>query len=139
MLRLLTLVCLWVSASAFVLPQQRTVGFVAKVPSGPAAPMPPASSSSTQLFESKEGGGSSLPFWLDPGTKGGAVVLTIVLFVVPLIVYNVLVGLGYDEIQTGQTIGIGFTILATLGWVSTYLFRVVTKDMTYVSVVSSSG
>lgn len=38
---------------------------------------------------------------------------------------------GFDEIETGKWIGIGFTVLATLGWVSTYLFRVATKDMTY--------
>lgn len=72
-----------------------------------------------------------LPFIFDPNTKGGAVFLSLVLFIVPIIVYNILVSMGYDEIQTGQTIGIGFTVFATLAWVSTYLFRVVTKDMTY--------
>jgi Protein of unknown function (DUF3007) len=74
-----------------------------------------------------------LPFWLDPGTKGGAVVLTFVLFFGPVAVYAFLTNvLGYDEIETGKVIGIGFTVVATLAWVSTYIFRVATKDMTYV-------
>ena len=79
-------------------------------------------------------GKSKLPFFLDPGTKGGAVFLSLVLFIVPIIFYNIVVTFfGVDEIEAGKWIGIGFTILATLGWVSTYLFRVATKDMTYVS------
>jgi hypothetical protein len=77
---------------------------------------------------------SSLPIWFDPGTKGGAVFLSLVLFVVPIIGYNILTGpMGYDEIETGKWIGVGFTSLILFGWVSTYLFRVATKDMTYVS------
>jgi hypothetical protein len=79
---------------------------------------------------------SKVPFWLDPGTKGGAVVLTIVLFVVPILFYMFVTGvLGFDEIEAGKWIGIGFTVVATLAWVSTYLFRVATKDMTYVSSI----
>ena len=78
---------------------------------------------------------NKLPFWLDPGTKGGAVVLTIVLFVVPLLVYQFVTNVfGFDEIEAGKWIGIGFTLVAMLGWVSTYIFRVATKDMTYVSI-----
>lgn len=60
-------------------------------------------------------------------------VWSIILFVIPLIVYNVAVSVFQaDETQTGIFIGVGFTVLATLGWSSTYLFRVATKDMTYV-------
>lgn len=75
------------------------------------------------------------PFFLDPGTKGGALFYMFALFVVPYLVYQVLVASGMDEIQTGIVIGVGFTILSTLIWSSTYLFRVATKDMTYVSPV----
>jgi Protein of unknown function (DUF3007) len=72
------------------------------------------------------------PFFLDPGTKGGALFYMTALFVIPYLVYQVLVASGMDEIQTGIVIGVGFTILSTLIWSSTYLFRVATKDMTYV-------
>jgi hypothetical protein len=76
----------------------------------------------------------TFPFgWiLEP--RGGAVFLSLVLFVVPIIGFNIVTGpMGYDEIEAGKWIGVGFTTLILLGWVSTYLFRVATKDMTYVS------
>jgi len=79
---------------------------------------------------------SKLPFWLDPNTKGGALVLMVALFVIPYLGYQFLVNaLGYDEIDAGIGVGMGFTVLSTLAWMSTYLFRVATKDMTYVSGV----
>ena len=78
---------------------------------------------------------SNMPFWLDIGTKGGAVFWSLVLFVVPILGYNILVsGLGFDELETGKWIGVGFTAIALLAWSSTYLFRVATKDMTYVRI-----
>lgn len=96
------------------------------------------SSSSTSLsmssdLDSKNEKGK-LPFIFDPNTKGGAVFLSIVLFVIPFIIYNVAVGVfGFDGLEAGKWIGVGFTVLATFGWVGTYVFRVATKDMTYVS------
>lgn len=81
---------------------------------------------------------SDLPMLLDPGTKGGALFLSLVLFIIPIIVYEVAtLGLGFDGIETGKWIGVGFTVLTTVLWVGTYIFRVATKDMTYVSVVNS--
>lgn len=83
---------------------------------------------------SGESKSSNLPFWLDIGTKGGAVFWSLVLFIVPIIGYNIVTGvLGYDEIEAGKWIGVGFTAVVMLAWSSTYLFRVATKDMTYVS------
>jgi len=71
---------------------------------------------------------------LDVGTKGGALFLSFVLFLVPILGYNFVTGvLGYDEIEAGKWIGVGFTVVTTLLWASTYIFRVATKDMTYVS------
>lgn len=71
---------------------------------------------------------------LDPGTKGGALFLSLVLFVVPILVYQVIVNVfGVDGIEAGKWIGVGFTAFTTILWVSTYIFRVATKDMTYVS------
>ena len=79
---------------------------------------------------------NNLPFWLDIGTKGGAVVWSLILFIVPIIGYNIATSvLGFDEIETGKWIGIGFTGFALLAWSSTYIFRVATKDMTYVSAI----
>lgn len=79
---------------------------------------------------------SSLPFFLDPATKGGVIVYTVLLFLAPIFLYNAVVGAGIlDEISAGRLIGVGFTIVASLAWVSTYVFRVATKDMTYVRCV----
>uniref|UniRef100_A0A7S3P7X4 Uncharacterized protein n=1 Tax=Amphora coffeiformis TaxID=265554 RepID=A0A7S3P7X4_9STRA len=76
---------------------------------------------------------SKLPFFLDPGTKGGALFLSLVLFVIPIIFYNIILAVSsdIDELDLGRWIGVGFTAVATLAWLGTYLFRVVTKDMTY--------
>ena len=76
---------------------------------------------------------SNLPFWLDPNTRGGAIVLSLILFIVPFIAYSVATGLfGVDEVEAGKWIGVGFTAGASFLWVFTYIFRVATKDMTYV-------
>jgi hypothetical protein len=85
--------------------------------------------------ENQEGGGQkNLPFWLDPGTKGGAVFLSLVAFVVPIIFYQIITNVfNVDGLEAGKWIGGGFTVFAMLAWVSTYIFRVATKDMTYVS------
>jgi len=39
-----------------------------------------------------------------------------------------------DEIEAGRDIGVGFSVVTMILWGSTYIFRVATKDMTYVSV-----
>ena len=75
---------------------------------------------------------SSLPVFLDPGTKGGAVVLSLLLFIIPIIIYQISIGpLGMDGIVVGRNIGVGFSVFRLLLWGSTYIFRVATKDMTY--------
>ena len=96
------------------------------------------SASSNEEETNSSSGSKSLPFYLDPNTKGGVVVLTIVLFLGTYITDQIFINvLNYDEIDAGITIGMGFTVLSTLAWMSTYLFRVATKDMTYVSYYSS--
>lgn len=76
---------------------------------------------------------NQLPFFLDPNTKGGALVYMVVLFVVPLVGVRFLAtALDYDEIEAGVAVGMGFTIVSLFAWMSTYIFRVATKDMTYV-------
>ncbi len=99
-----------------------------------------SSSTSLHMATEDQEKSNSLPFWLDIGTKGGAVFWSLVLFIVPIIGYNVVTGVfGYDEIEAGKWIGVGFTAIAMLAWSSTYLFRVATKDMTYVSMKVAKG
>jgi hypothetical protein len=75
---------------------------------------------------------SSLPVFLDPGTKGGVVVLSILLFLLPILLYQIATGpMGLDEVTVGRNIGVGFSVITMLLWGSTYIFRVATKDMTY--------
>ena len=77
---------------------------------------------------------------LDPGTKGGALFLALVAFVVPIVFYEFVTNVfGFDGIEAGKWIGGGFTVIATLAWVGTYIFRVATKDMTYVSEQSRAA
>mmetsp|Transcript_22648 Transcript_22648/g.31620 ORF Transcript_22648/g.31620 Transcript_22648/m.31620 type:complete len:183 (+) Transcript_22648:176-724(+) len=87
---------------------------------------------SSLMMSSSEETKSNLPMLLDPGTKGGALFLSAVLFIVPIIVYQVVINVfGFDPIDAGKWIGVGFTFFTTVLWVSTYIFRVATKDMTY--------
>lgn len=76
---------------------------------------------------------SKLPFLLDPGTKGGALFLSLVLFIVPIVGYEITVSMGImDGVEAGKWIGVGFTVITLLLWAASYVFRVATKDMTYV-------
>uniref|UniRef100_A0A6S8ZD07 Uncharacterized protein n=1 Tax=Ditylum brightwellii TaxID=49249 RepID=A0A6S8ZD07_9STRA len=104
-------------------------------PTSHAIPTTTATISSSCLHQSTSNEEEKkLPMLLDVGTKGGALFLSFVLFLVPILGYNFVTGvLGYDEIEAGKWIGVGFTVVTTLLWASTYIFRVATKDMTYVS------
>ena len=90
----------------------------------------PSDTDETTLQNNKK---SPLPMFLDVGTKGGALFLSLVLFCVPLSLYQLVTTTGGVDPETaGVAIGVGFTSVLTLGWVSTLLVRVVNKDMTYV-------
>ena len=123
---LLLFFCLLNTATAFVPAQSVVHRLPFSQKTTPTTPQPLLFMAENPTEEKK-----SLGFLLDPGTKGGAMFLSLVLFVVPIIVYNVAIAMGADEIDTGIFIGVGFTVVATLAWVSSYLFRVATKDMTY--------
>ena len=132
---LLAAICIAFS-NAFVVSHTKisSVGVTYPRVSEPTTSFPWEKSASSSLAMSAENGGgeSKLPFWLDPNTKGGVIVLSIVLFLLPLLGYNIATGiLGFDEIEAGKWIGVGFTAIGTVAWVATYIFRVATKDMTY--------
>lgn len=92
------------------------------------------SRSTALLLSADPKGENNLPMLLDPGTKGGALFLSLILFIVPIIGYQFCTNiLGYDGIEAGRWIGVGFTLFTTVLWVGTYIVRVATKDMTYVS------
>jgi hypothetical protein len=99
-----------------------------------------STSSTTLSMTSSDGDSSKLPFLLDPGTRGGAVFLSFVLFLFPLIAYAVVTNVfGYDAVDAGKWIGVGFTAAVSFLWVGTYIFRVANKDMTYVSLNVHGG
>jgi len=75
---------------------------------------------------------SNLPMVLDPGTNGGVLFYSSLLIVVPFTGYVISTNFfGLDSIELGKWIGIVFSALLMVIWVSTYIFRVATKDMTY--------
>jgi hypothetical protein len=102
-------------------------------PSFLTTPTPSTTSISMSSDETSESSKKDFGFLLDPSTKGGAVFIALAAFVVPVIGYNIAVaGFGMDGIEVGKWIGVGFTVVACLGWAGTYIFRVANKDMTYV-------
>jgi hypothetical protein len=94
--------------------------------------VPPRYMSSDNDVSTSVEAGKGLPTLLDPGTKGGALFLSLILFIIPLVGYQIVTNVfGVDGIEAGKWIGVGFTVFTTVLWVSTYIFRVATKDMTY--------
>jgi hypothetical protein len=69
--------------------------------------------------------------WLNPNTRGGVLVWSAILTVIPVGLYNVLVSSGMDSSKAGANVGFAFVCLSMVGWASTYIFRVANKDMTY--------
>ena len=72
-----------------------------------------------------------LSAWLNPNTRGGVIVLSIILVLVPVGFYNYFVSTGMEETKVGATVGAVFVLLSNVAWASTYVFRVANKDMTY--------
>ena len=72
-----------------------------------------------------------LPWFFDPGTYGGVIVLTIFLIVAPLALKEALEASGMDGNQVGVALSGVFVIGGALLWAFSYVFRVFSKDMTY--------
>ena len=82
--------------------------------------------------ESAEGqGGFDLAAWFNPNTRGGVIVWSVLLLIIPVAAYQILIAQGYEDTTVGAYVGALFVLLSCVGWGSTYIFRVATKDMTY--------
>ena len=79
----------------------------------------------------EEGGGFDLSAWLNINTRGGVIVWSGILILVPIAAYQIFISQGYEETTVGAYVGALFVLLSCVGWGSTYIFRVATKDMTY--------
>lgn len=93
--------------------------------------MPRASSALMMGDSAEELGGFDAVAWLNPNTRGGVIVWSVILTLIPIAGYNVLVSGGMDPDKAGSDVGAGFVALSMVGWASTYIFRVANKDMTY--------
>lgn len=69
--------------------------------------------------------------WVSLNTRGGVLVWSIVLGIVPLGVYSGLVSAGFEATKVGSVVGGTFVALTTVLWASSYFLRVANKDMTY--------
>ena len=101
-------------------PARRAVDVVA----APARP-------TTALRASNDDDEKRLPWFFDPGTYGGVIVLTIFLIVAPLALKSALEASGMDGNQVGVALSGVFVIGGSLLWAFSYVFRVFSKDMTY--------
>ena len=69
--------------------------------------------------------------WINPNTRGGVIVWSIILVTIPVFVYYYFVGQGMEPTKVGSYVGALFVLLSNVLWASTYVFRVANKDMTY--------
>ena len=131
------------SATAFHGPERRLTKApvaIARAPTTPVAAERVASAPvavalaprrSTALYASNDDEEKRLPWFFDPGTYGGVIVLTIFLIVAPLALKSALEASGMDGNQVGVALSGVFVIGGSLLWAFSYVFRVFSKDMTY--------
>merc|ERR1719502_959469 len=91
----------------------------------------------SMIVRAEAEGGFKLPPMLDPGTKGGAHVVTCGAAIIPVISYNIFKVQGMDEQTAGNLASGSFVGISILAWTSTYLFRVGNKEMTYAKQLKS--
>ena len=69
--------------------------------------------------------------WVNPNTRGGVIVWSVILLIIPTLVYQYFVSTGMEATKVGGYVGAIFVLLSNVLWASTYIFRVANKDMTY--------
>ena len=119
-------------AAAFSSPARRITALertapARRAPADVAAPARPP----TALRAGSDDDEKRLPWFFDPGTYGGVIVLTIFLIVAPLALKEALEASGMDGNQVGVALSGVFVIGGSLLWAFSYVFRVFSKDMTY--------
>jgi hypothetical protein len=53
---------------------------------------------------------------LDPGTKGGALVVTSLLCVIPVLAYNILLAAGFEDTVAGPLASGSFVVISIVLW-----------------------
>lgn len=82
--------------------------------------------------EASEGGSSfNALALLDPGTKGGLLVWSLVLTLGPLGFYGWYTSINPDSVKAGAYVGSMLVFLISIMWTFSYVFRVANKDTTY--------
>ena len=89
------------------------------------------STTGLRMSETEANPGFDLEAWFNPNTRGGVIVWSTILTIIPVLLNNALVESGMDADEVGAYVGFAFVCLSMVGWASTYLFRVANKDMTY--------
>mmetsp|Transcript_5292 Transcript_5292/g.13273 ORF Transcript_5292/g.13273 Transcript_5292/m.13273 type:complete len:171 (-) Transcript_5292:24-536(-) len=120
-------------AAAFHCPARRITAVTRTAPAR-RAPAPVAAAPArppTALSAGSDDEEKRLPWFFDPGTYGGVIVLTIFLIVAPLALKEALEASGMDGNQVGVALSGVFVIGGSLLWAFSYVFRVFSKDMTY--------
>ena len=84
-----------------------------------------------QSSNNKDSEGFKLSAWLSPYTRGGVLVWSTSLLVIPVVCYRFLVLQGLDELQVGAYVGALFVLITCLLWALSYAVRISNKDMTY--------
>ena len=85
----------------------------------------------SESVEEEVGGKFDPAAWINPNTRGGVIVWSIILVTIPVFVYYYFVGQGMEPTKVGSYVGALFVLLSNVLWASTYVFRVANKDMTY--------
>mmetsp|Transcript_11722 Transcript_11722/g.30370 ORF Transcript_11722/g.30370 Transcript_11722/m.30370 type:complete len:191 (-) Transcript_11722:141-713(-) len=84
-----------------------------------------------RMAEEVEEKKSELNPWLSLNTRGGAMLWTTVLLILPIPVYGPLSAAMGDELAAGRALGAFYCLGGIIAWTGSYVFRVGTKDMTY--------
>lgn len=87
--------------------------------------------SSTDEILPEDKQGFDISPWLSTNTRGGVLVWSALLTLIPIGFYYYFIGQGLEDTTVGAYVGAIFVLLSNVLWASTYIFRVANKDMTY--------
>lgn len=121
----------FLSASAFHVPSPRRSLVATRSPPAPGIQRSPFVTVSLSASPEDSPEAKKTPWFVDPGTYGGVIVLTILGLTVPFVVYAGLVSAGLDPEQTGVAMSGILVIGSIILWTLSYVFRVFSKNMTY--------